>query len=119
MSPCHLPLRAVEPSPDGAPPVLPPANWPGAQGWTAQVPADPGTPERWHVSVGSRGASGAPPRMGNRQTEALDVDAHPNAKPKHTMRPDLKTLLLAPQPRTETLTSPRRRFSRRPPPRLE
>ena len=82
-------------------------------------PGQPGSPERWHLSAQGRGGSGTPPRMGNRQTEARDVDAHPNAKPKQRTQPDLKTVLLAPQPRTETLTPARRPLPRRPPPRLE
>ena len=34
-------------------------------------------------------------------------------------RPDLKELLLAPEPRTEALTSPRRRFRRRAAPQFD
>ena len=33
-------------------------------------------------------------------------------------KPNLKELLLAPEPRTESLAPPRRRFARRPPPRF-
>ena len=34
-------------------------------------------------------------------------------------KPNLKDLLLAPEPRTESLAPPRRPFARRPPPRFE
>ena len=53
--------------------------------------------------------------MGDRQTDERELDAHPKANPKRATQPTLKTLLLSTHPRTETLTPPRRRLTRRPP----
>ena len=57
--------------------------------------------------------------MGRRQIEAREVNAHRNANPKRATQPNLNTLPLAPHPRAETLTQPRRQRPRRPLLRLE
>ena len=50
--------------------------------------------------------------MADRQTEARELNAHPNANLKQITQPGLKTLLRTPQPRAESLASPVRPLPR-------